>query len=147
MPRSRLRREPDLRRADAGNSYPSTDGCVTPGLSGAQSGRPQWAIEERMRTHMHTPESGRVFVQSQQWRRCIQQQRRHADMIGHQMTGLLFRVTNMEGAVVVMMMGFVLPVQHRVLEVGQRRHRNAATRQCHGLPQHGKQHGDENGTA
>jgi hypothetical protein len=100
-----------------------------------------------MRTHMHTPESGRVFFQSQQRRRCIQQQRRHADMIGDQMTGRFFRVTDMEGAVIMMMMTFVLPVQHRVLKVSQRCHRNAATRQCHGLPQHGKQHGDEDGTA
>ena len=135
-----------LRNGRGRGRLPSHDGR-TPDQSAGGSRRSQRAIEERMRSGTHTAGTRCAVVQPQKRRRYQRQQRRYADMVGHQMARRLFRVTEMEGTIVVMMMGFVLPVRYGVAQVCKRFCRHPDTRQCRRLPQHGKQDGDKSDPA
>jgi hypothetical protein len=66
-------------------------------------------------------------------------------MVRDQMLYRLVRVIQMVGAILVMMMTFSLPVQRRVFQVSQCVHRRARARHSHRLPEHGKQHDEEEG--
>ncbi len=55
------------------------------------------------------------------------------------------RVIQVVGPVFMVMVAFFLPMQRSVFQVGQGVHRRARARHGHRLPEHGKQHDEEDG--
>jgi len=64
-------------------------------------------------------------------------------MIADDVLRRLRRVVQVVGPIVVVMVAFLLPVQRGVLHVGQRVYRRTSARVHHRLPEHGKQHHEE----
>jgi hypothetical protein len=55
------------------------------------------------------------------------------------------RVVPMVRAVIMMVMGLLLPVHGGMIKVRQQVHGRSRLRQCHSLPKHGKKHDEKNG--
>ena len=63
-------------------------------------------------------------------------------MVGQQVLRRVGRVFHVIGAIIVMVVAFVLPMQRRMLSVGDGIDRRTCTRQSERLPEHGQQQDD-----
>jgi hypothetical protein len=109
------------------------------GGSGAETGGPEQAFEIGVwYRHLVQPTRRR---RSQGWealRGGDKEGRRRTDVVTQHVLHGRFRIIQVEGTILVVMVALFLPVQCGVFRVGQRIHRRADARERHRLPQHGK---------
>lgn len=143
----RLEAERDLRArlgSRAGCPWPDTR---REGGSGVRPRGPEQSVEEGMRRGRLVKADGRGGACGGGcWLICRDQLRRGAHLVGDQVLGRLARIIQVKRSILVVVVTFCVPVQVRVLPIGQCIHRRTLTAQRHRLPEHGKQHGNEGGS-